>query len=280
MRTWMIFAFLFPFLLFAQPADNFWPNRERMPILATCTALPQAEAKKCSDATLFRLLVSYVKHPGTCAEGMAVVSFVINERGEAEAPFLVRDIPGGGGEAALAAMEAMRADGHLRYRPGATWLKEGWKPVRVQMNIPVKFKLGTWDKWLEKAEEWHPHDQEMVKVTTPRGITPGLLPRMRNAPLTSPEPDRWTEDFSAAFHQHFSDMVKKATAAKPWYGTVDVHLAMNAEGNFTNLTFLDDIPPYVATLLRETLSVILQSAAPQKGDPAAAVLLGLPVLVR
>jgi hypothetical protein len=75
-------------------------------------------------------------------------------------------------------------------------------------------------------------------------------------------------------------MVKKATAAKPWYGTVDVHLAMNAEGNFTNLTFLDDIPPYVATLLRETLSVILQSAAPQKGGPAAAVLLGLPVLVR
>ncbi|MTB53694.1 hypothetical protein [Lewinella sp. W8] len=279
MRLLMFFSVLLPFLLSAQPEDGLWHHRERMPVLAQCAALPGAEAKQCSDATMFRLLAIYLKSPENCIEGMAVVSFKIDERGIAQAPFLVRDIPGGGGEAALAAMEAIRADGHLRYRPGAILLKDGWKPVEVQWNMPVRFSLGTHEKMLEKAEEWYPHDRERVKLTTPRALSKTTLPKLCDLPI-NPETSAWTETFSAAFHQQFAKVITAKPVASPWYGKVDVHLSLDEEGKVTNVTFLDEIPADLTSLLRETLSVILRPGSSQEGDPAAAVLLELPVLVR
>jgi protein TonB len=65
-------------------------------------------------------------------EGTVVIRFIVNEKGEISDPVIVKDIGGGCGEEALRVVRAMPA-----WLPGAN----RGIPVKVQMNLPVKFKL-------------------------------------------------------------------------------------------------------------------------------------------
>lgn len=65
-------------------------------------------------------------------EGTVVIRFIVNEKGEISNPIIVKDIGGGCGEEALRVVRTMPA-----WLPGAN----RGIPVKVQMNLPVKFKL-------------------------------------------------------------------------------------------------------------------------------------------
>ena len=67
---------------------------------------------------------------------MAVVSFVVEKNGVITNIKVVRDPGMGTGEAAAKVIRYMKAD-NIRFEPA---LQRG-KPVRVQFNLPVKFKL-------------------------------------------------------------------------------------------------------------------------------------------
>lgn len=64
-------------------------------------------------------------------EGRVFVQFIVNERGEVENPRVIRGIGGGCDE------EALKAIQNAKFIPG---LQRG-RPVRVQYNLPIVFKL-------------------------------------------------------------------------------------------------------------------------------------------
>ncbi|MDA0672065.1 MAG: energy transducer TonB [Bacteroidetes bacterium] len=64
-------------------------------------------------------------------EGRVFLQFIVNERGEVENPRVIRGIGGGCDE------EALKAIQKAKFKPG---LQRG-RPVRVQYNLPVVFKL-------------------------------------------------------------------------------------------------------------------------------------------
>lgn len=64
-------------------------------------------------------------------EGRVFLQFIVNERGEVEDPRVIRGIGGGCDE------EALKAIQKAKFKPG---LQRG-RPVRVQYNLPVVFKL-------------------------------------------------------------------------------------------------------------------------------------------
>jgi protein TonB len=64
-------------------------------------------------------------------EGRVFLQFIVNERGEVENPRVIRGIGGGCDE------EALKAIQKASFKPG---LQRG-RPVRVQYNLPVVFKL-------------------------------------------------------------------------------------------------------------------------------------------
>lgn len=64
-------------------------------------------------------------------EGLVIVQFIVNEKGEVEDPRVIRGIGGGCDE------EALRAINTARFKPG----RQRGKPVRVQYSLPVIFKL-------------------------------------------------------------------------------------------------------------------------------------------
>jgi len=64
-------------------------------------------------------------------QGLVIVQFIVNERGEIENPRILRGIGGGCDE------EALRVVRNARFNPG---LQRG-RPVRVQYQLPVVFRL-------------------------------------------------------------------------------------------------------------------------------------------
>ena len=116
---------------------------EQMPLFpgADCGDIEEyATRKKCSEKAMLKYIYSHVKYPPHAresgVEGMAVISFVIAKTGAIQDIRVVRDPGAGTGEAAAAVVRQMRAD-NIRWEPG---LQAG-KPVKVQFNLPVKFKL-------------------------------------------------------------------------------------------------------------------------------------------
>jgi protein TonB len=65
-------------------------------------------------------------------EGTVVIRFIVNMDGSIVEPRIARDVAGGCGEEALRVVKAMP-----KWQPG----KQRGVPVRVQFNLPIKFKL-------------------------------------------------------------------------------------------------------------------------------------------
>lgn len=110
---------------------------EEMPVFGDCAALPLAERRQCSDAALLSYIYQHIRYPGAAREngieGTVYVQFVVEKDGSASQVKILRDIGGGCGRE----VERVVAEMPKWSVPG----KQRGRPVRVQFNLPVKFKL-------------------------------------------------------------------------------------------------------------------------------------------
>lgn len=108
-----------------------------------------ANAKKeCADRAMLEFIYKGIKYPKAAreagVEGIAVVSFVVDQSGKIGDAKIVRSIGGGCDE------EVLRLVGEMpNWNPG----KQRGKAVNVQMNLPIRFKLEASDpKAVENAK--------------------------------------------------------------------------------------------------------------------------------
>jgi TonB family protein len=99
------------------------------------------EAKqRCSERRLLEFVNQNIEYPIEAREkgleGTVVISFVVEKDGSLSQTTIVRNVEGGCGDEAVRVVNLMNVAG-LRWVPG----KKDGKPVRVQFNLPVKFKL-------------------------------------------------------------------------------------------------------------------------------------------
>ncbi|HMQ91139.1 MAG TPA: energy transducer TonB [Flavilitoribacter sp.] len=114
---------------------------EEMPRFPGCDDLPnKAERQACSDKALLKFMYDNLKYPSIAREngmeGTAVIRFVVETDGSISGASIVRNPGGGLGEEALRVVNLFTWDDIL-WTPG----KQGGRKVRVQFNLPVKFKL-------------------------------------------------------------------------------------------------------------------------------------------
>ncbi len=105
-----------------------------MPRFPGCEDLPKAERNKCAEEKLNEFIYDNLRWPSPdfCGEGMVVIQFTVEKDGKITDPKIVRDIGGGAGEEVLRVVRLMP-----EWVPG----KQRGRPVRVQFNLPVQFKL-------------------------------------------------------------------------------------------------------------------------------------------
>lgn len=121
----------------AQPdTSGVWTRVEQMPFFPGCEHLLANDPAKraCSDRALVAFITSKLVYPDSAArkniQGMVVVSFIVDEEGNAGNARILRDIGGGCGQAALAVVHAMP-----KWEPAH---HEG-RSVAVRLNLPVQF---------------------------------------------------------------------------------------------------------------------------------------------
>lgn len=115
---------------------------EQMPIIPNCAALDTTEIvkRKCSQEVLLKFLYKNIRYPDSARllgiEGTVVVSFVVEKDSTISNINLMKDIGGGCGIEAMRVVNGINQLG-LKFVPGTMQNI----PVRVQMNVPIKFKL-------------------------------------------------------------------------------------------------------------------------------------------
>lgn len=139
---------LFVFLLLvgfgnAQTDTTIYQVVEQMPRFPTaCEALDTTIVykQKCSTQAMLEYVYQRVVYPQEAIneniQGTAVITFVVEPDGLISQPKIVRDLGAGTGLAALSVVLKMQEE-KLRWVPG----RQQGKAVRVQFNLPVKFKL-------------------------------------------------------------------------------------------------------------------------------------------
>lgn len=107
----------------------------KMPRFPGCEDLDISiqEKKKCAEEKLLKFVYGNFKYPtDVCAEGMIVIGFTIDEKGNVIEPKILRDIGGGFGEEGVRVVASM-----------PQWIpaEEFGKLVRVQFNLPIRIGL-------------------------------------------------------------------------------------------------------------------------------------------
>lgn len=115
---------------------DFFKVVEEMPTFPGCESKPKAERKKCADEKMLQFIYKNIKYPAIArengVEGMVVVRFIVEKDGKITDAHVVRDI------GAQCGNEALRVVGMMpKWNAG----KQRGRPVRVQFNLPVRFKL-------------------------------------------------------------------------------------------------------------------------------------------
>lgn len=112
---------------------------EEMPRFSGCEEEATVEARKaCADKKMLEFIYKNLHYPAPAREkkieGIVVVSFIIEKDGSVSNAEIKREIGGGCGE------ETLRVIGLMpQWIPG----KQKGEVVRVQMNLPVRYKLDT-----------------------------------------------------------------------------------------------------------------------------------------
>lgn len=110
---------------------------EEMPTFKGCEGVDdKKERKTCADQEMLKFIYKNIKYPTIARdvgiEGTAVIRFIINEDGSISDAEIIRDIGGQCGEEALRVVKKMP-----NWNPG----KQRGRAVKVQFNLPVKFRL-------------------------------------------------------------------------------------------------------------------------------------------
>lgn len=114
---------------------------EEMPRFPGCENEPTTEAKKaCADKKMLEFIYKNIKYPAIArengVEGTAVITFVVEKDGTVKDARIVRDIGAQCGQEALRVVNMMN-ESNIKWIPG----KQRGRSVRVQFNLPVRFKL-------------------------------------------------------------------------------------------------------------------------------------------
>jgi protein TonB len=112
-----------------------------MPRFPGCEDLPTKEEKKqCADKKMLEFIYKNIKYPAIArengVEGTVVIQFVVEKNGEITDAAIVRDIGAQCGQEALRVVSLMNQQ-NIKWTPG---MQRG-RPVRVQFNLPVKFRF-------------------------------------------------------------------------------------------------------------------------------------------
>ncbi len=140
---------------------------EEMPRFPGCEDLEGTveEKKECAEEKLLNFIYENVQYPEEARiggiEGMVVVNFVIDKDGKILNPKILRDLEGGCGAESIRVVNLMP-----NWIPGT----QGGKPVKVQFNLPIRFKLSA-----------VPPAEELVLDSVPvhEELTPELLQRLQ-----------------------------------------------------------------------------------------------------
>lgn len=96
--------------------------------------------KSCSDKKMLEYVYRNLRYPAEArakkVEGTAVITFAIEKDGSMKDIRIIRDLASGCGEEALRVVTSM-ASPEIQWMPGM----QNGVPVRVQFNLPVRFKL-------------------------------------------------------------------------------------------------------------------------------------------
>lgn len=96
--------------------------------------------QQCANQAMLQYVYDRVVYPQEAIneniQGTAVVTFIVEKDGTITQPKVVRDLGGGTGLAAMSVILQMMEE-RIRWMPG----KQQGKPVRVQFNLPVRFKI-------------------------------------------------------------------------------------------------------------------------------------------
>jgi|GEM_PF-2374552 len=114
---------------------------EKMPRFPGCLEGDESEKSKCAQRKMLEYIYSNLEYPMEARkkgiEGTIIIRYIIDKTGAILNPEIVRDIGGGAGEAGLAVVKSMP-----NWEPG---MQRGL-PVKVQFNLPIKFKLDKEEK--------------------------------------------------------------------------------------------------------------------------------------
>ncbi len=140
---------------------------EEMPRFPGCEEVADKEERKqCSQQKMLEFIYKNVKYPKEAqeagAEGVVVVRFVINKKGEVMNPEIIRSKGHGLDEAVLNVVELMNGM-EEQWIPGT----QRGKLVDINYNLPVKFKLdpaAPADKATEKTEKTEKTEQQTLAV--------------------------------------------------------------------------------------------------------------------
>ncbi len=118
--------------------DEIFVVVEDKPVFEGCEGIEnKGERDKCTSDKLLKFIYDKIKYPQMAIvngiEGMVVVRFVVEKDGSVTGAEILREIGGGCGQEALRVVNLMPL-----WTPG----KQRGRPVRVQYNLPVKFKMG------------------------------------------------------------------------------------------------------------------------------------------
>ncbi len=125
-----------------EKSDEIFKVVDEMPLFpAACPdATNSQELKRCSDKAMLEFIYKNIKYPAAArnakTEGMVVVSFVVEKDGTISTPKVLREIGNGCGDEAVRVVKLMEEQ-NMRWTPG----KQNGKAVRVQFNLPVRYKL-------------------------------------------------------------------------------------------------------------------------------------------
>lgn len=114
---------------------------EDMPRFPGCEdKASKKEKEECAQKKMLEFIYANIKYPSIAREngieGTAVVTFVVEKDGSVKDVRVIKDIGGGCGDEAMRVVDLMNKKG-IKWTPG----KQRGTAVRVQFNLPVKFKL-------------------------------------------------------------------------------------------------------------------------------------------